>query len=78
VPLTGREFAVLTQLAQRIDEVVSKADIVDAVWGDSFDGDLNIVEVYVSALRRKIDKPFARASIETVPSAGYRLRADGG
>ncbi|MFC1435532.1 response regulator transcription factor [Streptacidiphilus sp. N1-3] len=78
VPLTGREFAVLVQLARRVDEAVSKTEIVDAVWGDSYDGVLNIVEVYVSALRRKIDKPFGRASIETVPSAGYRLRADGG
>ncbi|MFC1408702.1 response regulator transcription factor [Streptacidiphilus sp. N1-12] len=78
VPLTGREFAVLVQLARRVDEAVSKTDIVDAVWGDAYDGVLNIVEVYVSALRRKIDKPFGRASIETVPSAGYRLRADGG
>jgi DNA-binding response OmpR family regulator len=78
VSLTGREFAVLVQLALRVDEVVGKAEIVDAVWGDSYDGVLNIVEVYVSALRRKIDRPFGRASIETVPSAGYRLRADGG
>ncbi|MHA6761213.1 response regulator transcription factor [Streptacidiphilus sp. PAMC 29251] len=78
VPLTGREFAVLVHLAQRVGEVVGKGEMVDAIWGDSYDGVLNIVEVYVSALRRKIDKPFGRACIETVHAAGYRLRADGG
>jgi DNA-binding response OmpR family regulator len=79
VVLTAREFAVLAHLSGRVDEVVRKADILDAVWQDEgFDGDVNIVEVYVSALRRKIDKPYGRAGIETVRGAGYRLRADGG
>jgi DNA-binding response OmpR family regulator len=79
VALTAREFAVLVHLADRVGEIVRKGDILDAVWdGEVFDGDVNIVEVYVSALRRKLDKPFGRAGIETVRGRGYRLRADGG
>lgn len=56
-----------------------KSDILDAVWGDAaYDADINLVEVYVSALRRKLDKPFGNAGIETVRGVGYRLRPDGG
>ena len=51
---------------------------MEHVWGLHFDGDLNIVEVYVRSLRKKIDEPFDRVSIETVRGAGYRLRSDGG
>lgn len=76
--LTAREFAVLEQLARRLGEVVSKAEIVEKVWDLHFDGDLNIVEVYVRSLRKKLDEPFDVRSIETVRGAGYRLRTDGG
>ena len=51
--------------------------LLDEVWDFAFDGDANIVEVYVGYLRRKIDRPFGRRSLETVRGAGYRLRADG-
>lgn len=78
ISLTAKEFAVLECLARRAGEVVPKIDIVDDVWDVSYDGDLNIVEVYVSALRRKIDAPFRRTAIETVRGGGYRLAADGG
>jgi DNA-binding response OmpR family regulator len=78
VALTSREFAVLGYLVDRVGEVVPKAEIVDAIWDDLPASDLNIVEVCVSALRRKIDKPFGRACLETVRGAGYRLRPDGG
>ena len=78
VALTAREFAVLEQLVRSAGEVVSKREIVEHVWDLHFDGDLNIVEVYVRSLRRKLDEPFDRRSIETVRGAGYRLRADGG
>jgi DNA-binding response OmpR family regulator len=57
---------------------VSKREILDHVWDDDYDGDPNIVEVYVRYLRRKIDVPFRRAAIETVRGAGYRLADDGG
>ncbi|WP_441246219.1 response regulator transcription factor [Kitasatospora sp. McL0602] len=76
--LTSREFAVLEHLARRAGEVVPKREILEQVWDSAFEGDLNIVEVHVSALRRKIDAPFGRAAVETVRGAGYRLAVDGG
>ena len=57
---------------------MSKTDVLDHVWDDAFDGDPNIVEVYVRHLRNKLDRPFGRAAIETVRGAGYRLEVDGG
>ncbi|WP_250288808.1 response regulator transcription factor [Streptomyces atroolivaceus] len=71
VTLTAKEFAVLEQLVRRAGEVVSKADILEHVWDFAYDGDPNIVEVYVSTLRRKL----GAASIRTVRGAGYRLEA---
>ncbi|NEA22145.1 response regulator transcription factor [Actinomadura bangladeshensis] len=78
VELTAKEFAVLEHLAANAGQVVSKAQIMGAVWDFAYDGDPNIVEVYVSALRRKLDVPFGRRSITTVRGAGYRLARDGG
>ncbi|QKJ18620.1 response regulator transcription factor [Microbacterium hominis] len=77
IDLTSREFAVLEFLMRRAGEVVSKAQILGGVWDFSFDGDPNIVEVYIGHLRAKVDRPFGRASITTVRGAGYRLDADG-
>ena len=71
VTLTAKEFAVLEQLVVRAGEVVSKARILEHVWDFAYDGDPNIVEVYVSALRRKLGAPLIR----TVRGAGYRLEA---
>jgi two-component system OmpR family response regulator len=59
------------------DVVLSKLDILGAVWDWSFDGGPNVVEVYVGYLRRKLDAPFGRKSIETVRGVGYRLAHDG-
>lgn len=78
IVLTAKEFAVLEHLAVRAGEVVSKADILRHVWDFAYDGDPNIVEVYISALRRKIDAPFGCRTILTVRGAGYRLAADRG
>lgn len=78
VVLTAREFAVLEYLARRGGETVSKGEVLEHVWDDRFDGDVNIVEVYVSALRRKIDTPFQRHTIRTVRGVGYRLDAPEG
>ncbi|GAA3000960.1 response regulator transcription factor [Streptosporangium longisporum] len=75
IPLTPKEFAVLHGLARRQGEVVSKRELLAQAWDFSYDGDPNIVEVYVSALRRKIDSPFGRSSLVTVRGAGYRLEA---
>ncbi|MET8685841.1 response regulator transcription factor [Streptomyces sp. NPDC004732] len=71
VTLTAKEFAVLEQLVLRTGEVVSKGDILDHVWDFAYEGDPNIVEVYVSTLRRKL----GAALIKTVRGAGYRLEA---
>jgi len=76
--LTARELSLLEYLLRREGAVCSKTDIVEHVWDGSFDGDLNIVEVYIGHLRAKIDRPFGRASIETVRGAGYRVAADDG
>lgn len=78
IGLTAKEFAVLEHLAVRAGEVVSKADILQHVWDFAYEGDPNIVEVYISALRRKIDAPFGRRTILTVRGAGYRLADDRG
>ncbi|AZH84034.1 DNA-binding response regulator [Plantibacter sp. PA-3-X8] len=73
IDLTSREFAVLEFLMRRGGEVVSKREVLQNVWDDDFEGDPNIVEVYVGHLRNKVDRPFERASIETVRGFGYRL-----
>jgi two-component system OmpR family response regulator len=78
VELTAREFSLLAFLARHPGDVLSKRDILEAVWDVDFDGDPNIVEVYVRHLRNKIDRPFGREAIQTLRGAGYRLASDGG
>jgi DNA-binding response OmpR family regulator len=73
IPLTAREFAVLEYLASRADEVVTKRDLLEHVWDFEFEGDPNIVEVYVARIRRKLDGPREPPIIDTVRGAGYRL-----
>ncbi|HEV2426981.1 MAG TPA: response regulator transcription factor [Acidimicrobiales bacterium] len=75
VTLTPREFALLEHLLQNLDRPLAKADILDSVWGPSFDGDPNIVEVYVGYLRRKLDEPGEPSLIATVRGVGYVVRA---
>ena len=77
VVLTQREASVLEYLLRHAGQVRSKRDILDHVWDDDFEGDPNIVEVYVRHLRRKLDEPFGRETIQTVRGAGYRLSDDG-
>jgi len=78
VVLTAREGSVLEFLLRRKGEVVTKIEILDHVWDHAFEGDPNIVEVYVGHLRSKLDRPFGRAAFETVRGEGYRLAEDGG
>ncbi|HMG43492.1 MAG TPA: response regulator transcription factor [Acidimicrobiales bacterium] len=78
IPLTAREFAVLQFLMRRAGQAVSKTEILDGVWDFDFEGDPNIVEVYIRRLRNKIDEPFGRHSIETLRRVGYRLDPQGG
>ena len=76
--LTPRQFSLLEYLMRKSGEVVSKAEILEHVWDYAFEGDPNIVEVYVRHLRKRIDEPFGRSAIQTVRLVGYRLAADGG
>ena len=78
IELTPRQFSLLEFLMSRKGDVVSKAVILEHVWDFSFEGDPNIVEVYVGQLRRRIDEPFGRSSLRTIRLVGYRLDADGG
>ena len=78
IELTPREFSLLEFLMRRAGDAVSKADILHHVWDANYEGDANVVEVYVGYLRRKIDTPFDRQSVQTVRGAGYRLTPDGG
>jgi DNA-binding response OmpR family regulator len=75
ISLTSREFDILEFLVRRAGQVNSKRDILAGVWELDFEGDPNIVEVYVARLRRKIDVAFGCSLIETVRGAGYRLVA---
>jgi DNA-binding response OmpR family regulator len=77
VTLTPRELALLDALMERPGDVVAKRDLLARVWGDDVDGDANVVEVYVGYLRRKIDVPFGRHSLQTVRGVGYRVVDDG-
>jgi DNA-binding response OmpR family regulator len=76
IALTPREFALLEALMRSRGEVISKDQILDDVWGTDFQGAANVVEVYIGYLRRKIDTPFGRSSLETLRGVGYRLRGD--
>ena len=78
ITLTPREFGLLHYLMRHRGDVVSKTDILESVWDANYEGDDNVVEVYVGYLRRKIDQPFGRHAIETIRGAGYRLAAAGG
>jgi DNA-binding response OmpR family regulator len=78
VALTARETALLEYLLRRSGEVVSKRDILAHVWDELFEGDPNIIEVYIRRLRTKLDRPFGRAALETIRGAGYRVASDGG
>jgi DNA-binding response OmpR family regulator len=77
VVLTAREFDVLVLLASRAGKVVTRFDILDQVWDGETDLRSNVIEVYIANLRAKLDKPFGRASIQTLRGAGYRLADDG-
>ncbi|MGL6236156.1 MAG: response regulator transcription factor [Segniliparus sp.] len=73
IALTAREFGVLEYLMRNKGAAVAKLDILTNVWDDHYDGPLNIVEVYIGYLRRKIDIPFGTNTIETLRGVGYRL-----
>ncbi|WP_026910883.1 response regulator transcription factor [Patulibacter minatonensis] len=75
VDLTAREFALLLLLAERAGRIVSRMEILDAVWDGNTDLRSNAIDVHVARLRGKVDRPFGRESIETVRGIGFRLTA---
>lgn len=72
--LTGKEFILLTQLAQAAGEVVSRAQIMEAIWDVNFKTNANIVEVMVRRLRAKVDDPFKVKLVQTIRGVGYALK----
>ena len=76
VDLTAKEFSLLELFMRHPDEVLSRTRIIEHVWDFAYDGDSNVVDVYVRYLREKVDRPFGRRSLETVRGVGYRLRAE--
>lgn len=78
IELTAREFALLEYLMLNAGHPLAKAQILDQVWGASYYGDDNIVEVYIGYLRKKIDAPFGRKSIKTVRGVGYMISEEEG
>ena len=73
--LTAKEFLLLTLLARRAGEVLSRTLIAEAVWDMNFDSDTNVVDVHVRRLRSKVDEPFPLKLIHTVRGAGYVLQS---
>jgi len=76
IDLTPKEFALLEYLARHGGAALSREQLIEAVWDESYRGDSNLVDVYVRRLRDKIDRPFGRDSLETVRGIGYRLAND--
>ena len=76
VDLQPREFRLLEFLMRHAGQVVTRTMLLEGVWDYHFDPQTNVIDVHVSRLRQKIDKPFDAASIQTVRSAGYMLRGD--
>jgi len=75
VDLPAREFSLLEYLLRHPDQVLTRQQILDAVWGFDFDTGSNVVDVYVGYLRRKLDRRGEPSFIETVRGAGYRVRS---
>jgi len=74
IELTAKELALLEYFMRRPGEVLTRSRIIEHVWDFAYDGDSNVVDVYVRYLREKIDRPFHLDTIETVRGSGYRLR----
>jgi len=78
IHLTPRQFSLLEFMMRREGEVLSKSQILEHVWDFAFEGDPNIVEVYIRQLRKRVDEPFGRHSLQTLRLVGYRLDPGGG
>jgi two-component system, OmpR family, response regulator len=75
IDLQEREFSLLSYLVRHAGQVVTRTMLLEALWDYHFDPQTNVVDVHVSRLRQKIDKPFDKPLIHTVRGAGYVLRA---
>jgi two-component system OmpR family response regulator len=78
IELTPKEFALLELFLRHPGEALSRTRILEHVWDFAYEGDSNVVDVYVRYLREKVDRPFGQRSIETVRGVGYRLREETG
>ena len=78
IQLSAKEFALLETFMRKPDAVLSRLHLVEHAWDFAYENRSNVVDVYIRRLRRKIDEPFGRHSLETIRGAGYRLRPDGG
>jgi two-component system OmpR family response regulator len=77
IQLSAKEFSLLETFMRRPGEVLSRLHLLEHAWDFAYENRSNVVDVYIRHLRRKIDEPFGRRSLETVRGAGYRLREDG-
>ncbi|RZS91017.1 two-component system OmpR family response regulator [Motilibacter rhizosphaerae] len=73
IELTAKEFALLREFMANAGQVLSRQELIERVWDFAYDGDSNVVDVYVRYLREKVDRPFGRQDLQTVRGAGYRL-----
>jgi two-component system OmpR family response regulator len=76
ISLSRREFSLLEYFMRRAGEVLSRTQLIEHVWDFAYDGESNVVDVYVRYLREKIDRPFGTNSLVTVRGAGYLLRSE--
>ena len=76
VELTAKEFSLLEFFMRHAGDVLSRTQLIEHVWDFAYDGDSNVVDVYVRYLRQKIDHPFGRDSIQTIRGSGYRMRVE--
>jgi two-component system OmpR family response regulator len=76
IELSSREFSLLEFFMRRAGQVVSRTQLIEHVWDFAYQGESNVVDVYVRYLREKIDRPFGKDSLLTVRGAGYRLRSE--
>jgi two-component system OmpR family response regulator len=76
IGLTPTEFALLEYLMRHANDVLTRSKLIEHVWDYAFHGDPRILKVYVRSLRDKVDRPFGRATIETVRGVGYRITDD--
>jgi two-component system OmpR family response regulator len=73
IDLSKKEYAVLEALMRRPGNVLSRFDLLEEVWGYDYENRSNVVEVYIGYVRAKIDRPFARKSLQTIRGVGYRI-----